>query len=337
MMEIIQTNPGQADFNLFTDFPKSIYDTNSIRFKTPESIPETFLKVCYLLSDHGKLVARASIYDNPLLQYQHQHALTVGNYECVDNPLYAARILSHLQMEARIMKAPYLIGPMNGSTWENYRFGISDENPSFFTEQLHHLYYNKHFIDAGFEPIAHYFSNIDRSLKFDKPEILKRELEFSEQGVVIRPIDLSNFEQEIARIHEFNSVAFKTNFLYTPITKEAFIAKYTLTKKYIDPEFTLLAEDKNQHLIGYYFCVHDFFNTKEKSIIVKTLARHPDRQWSGLGHVIGNIVYRKAISRGYKSAIHPFIYQQGTSVRLSENFSGANYKNYVLYGKDLSK
>ncbi|WP_221393043.1 hypothetical protein [Dyadobacter sp. NIV53] len=335
MMEIIQTNPGLADFQLFVDFPKSIYDTESIRFKSLEYIPEEFLAVCYLLFNNGKPVARASLYNNPLLQYHHQRALTIGNYECTDNPLYAAKMLSHLQSEAKFLKAPYLIGPMNGSTWENYRFGISDENPAFFTENLHQLYYNKHFIDAGFEPIAHYFSNIDKSFKFDLPEILKREQEFNEEGVVIRSIDLLDFEEEIARIYDFNKVAFKTNFLYTPITKDAFIAKYAHTKKYIDPCFTLIAEDKNQNLIGYYFCVHDFFNVKEKSLIVKTLARHPDPKWSGLGHVIGNVIYRRANAIGYTSAIHPFIYQQGTSVKLSENFSGVNYKNYVLYGKQI--
>ncbi|TDE16326.1 hypothetical protein [Dyadobacter psychrotolerans] len=335
MMEIIQTNPGQSNFRHFIDLPKSIYNKDDISFKSQEAIPEEFLTCCYLLFDNGKPVARASIYDNPLLQYNHQHVLTIGNYECMDNPLYAAEILSHIQSEARTLNAPDLIGPMNGSTWENYRFGVSNENPLFFTEQLHPFFYNDHFMDAGFEPIAHYFSNIDKSFKFDKPEILKREEEFHREGVVIRPIDLFRFEDEIARIYDFNTVAFRTNFFYTPITKDAFIAKYIHTKKYIDPEFTLLAEDKSQNVIGYYFCVNDFFNTKKKSLIVKTLARHPDPKWSGLGHVIGNIIYRKAAALGYSSAIHPFIYQRGTSTRLSENFSGVNYKNYVLYGKQI--
>jgi L-amino acid N-acyltransferase YncA len=335
MIEIIRTNPGKADFYGFTDLPKNIYDADSLRFKTPETIPEEFLKGCYILLDCGKPVARASIYDNPLLEYKYQHALTIGNYECMDNPEYAARMLAHLQSEARLMNAPYLIGPMNGSTWESYRFGLSDENRTFFTEQVHHLYYNRHFTDAGFKCIAHYYSNIDRSMTFDRPEILERAQELSENGVAIRSIDLSHFEEEIERIYEFNLVAFKTNFLYTPIRKEAFIAKYAHTKNYIDPEFTLLAEDKNQDLIGYFFCIRDFFSVNEKSLIVKTLARHPDPKWSGLGHVIGNYIYRKAAELHYKNIIHSFVYHNGKSTRLTANFSGINYKNYALYGKQL--
>ena len=335
MKEIIQTYPGQSDFHLFVDFPKQIYPAESIRFKSPGSIPEDFLKNCYLLADEGKIVARASIYNNPLLKYQGQHALTIGNYECENNPDYAREILSYIKSEAKYFGTKYLIGPMNGSTWENYRFGTSHENPTFFTELWHHLYYNTHFLCAGFEPIASYFSNIDRSMKFDNPDILKRELELAEQNVTIRPIDLLKFEEEIERIYDFNTVAFKTNFLYTPITKEAFVKKYIQSKKYLNPDFTLLAEDVNQNLIGYFFCIHDFFNINEKSLIVKTLARHPDPQWSRLGHVIGNVVYRRAVELGYKSAIHPYIYQQGTSTKLSANFSGANYKNYVLYGTEI--
>ena len=337
MTEIIQTNPGRGDFYLFADFPKKIYPADSLRFKTPESIPEDFLESCYLLADQGAIVARASIYNNPLLEYKGQHALTVGNYECENNADYACKLLTHIKSEAKSFDAKYLIGPMNGSTWESYRFGVSDENPLFFTESCHHIYYNQHFLSAGFEPVASYFSNIDRSMKYDNPEILKREREFKDQHVTIRSIDLSHFEEEIERIYDFNTIAFKTNFLYTPINKDAFVKKYIQSKKYINPDFTLLAEDVNQNLIGYYFCVHDFFNINEKSLVVKTLARHPDPQWHGLGHVIGNVIYRRAVALGYTSAIHPFVYQQGTSTKLSANFSGVNYKNYILYGVKLAE
>jgi L-amino acid N-acyltransferase YncA len=335
MTSILETKPGHTDFHLFADLPKRIYRAGSPRHLMPEHIPEDFLKTCYLLLDGGRPVARASVYDNPLLTFRGQHAFALGNYECEDDPAYAHLLLSHISSAVRYEGGEYLIGPMNGSTWENYRFAASHDNPLFFTEPYYHLYYNQHFADAGFEPIAQYYSNIDRHMQADHPAISKREQELREQGVKIRPIDLLHFGEEIERIYAFNNIAFRTNFLYTPIDQEAFIRKYTQTKKYIDPAFTLVAEDADENLIGYYFCLHDFLNPNEKSLIVKTLARHPDPRWSGLGHVIGNIVYRKAIEQGYTSAIHSFIYQQGTSTKLSAAFSGVNYRDYVLYGKKL--
>ncbi|SDF87542.1 hypothetical protein SAMN04487996_11366 [Dyadobacter soli] len=336
MIKISETGPGLPDFHLFTELPRSIYPPDSIRLRTPEYISTDFLRSCFLLKDGDNVVARASVYDNPLLQYAGRHAFSIGNYECANGNEYGAALLAHIDSVVKSWGGEHLIGPMNGSTWEGYRFLADNANPLFFTEPAHHLYYNTQFKAAGFGPIAQYYSNIDSGLEPDNPEILARERELLAAGVTIRPIDLANFETEIGRVFDFNLLAFSTNFLYTPIGREAFMKKYLQTKAYINPELTLLAEDAEGNLIGYFFCIHDFYNTKSKCLIVKTLARHPDPQWRGLGHVVGNVIYRKAVELGYTSAIHSFIYEQGTSTKLSTNFSGTNYRNYVLYGKHLA-
>ncbi|PSL31301.1 hypothetical protein [Dyadobacter jiangsuensis] len=333
---ITETGPGRPDFHLFTDLPGRIYPPDSIRLKIPETIPTDFLRACFLVKDGGNVVARASIYDNPLMQYAGQRAFSVGNYECADRDEYASALLTHIMDSVKNWGGTYVIGPMNGSTWEGYRFLADHENPLFFTEPHHHLYYNQQFKDAGLAPIAQYYSNIDRGMELDNPEIVARAEELMAEGVTIRSIDLSDFEAEISRVYEFNLLAFKTNFLYTPISRETFLKKYLQTKAYINPDLTLLAEDKAGNLVGYFFCIHDFCNTQNKTLIVKTLARHPAPEWKGLGHVIGNLIYHKAVELGYTSAIHSFIYEQGTSTKLSTHFSGTHYRNYVLYGKHLA-
>lgn len=336
MITIHETGPGHPDFHLFTELPRHIYPADSIRRKTPDSIPTDFLRASFLVMDGANAVARASIYDNPRMEYAGHHAFSVGNYECADRADYAEVLLAHITSTVKSWAGKQLIGPMNGSTWEGYRFLADHQSPLFFTEPYHHLYYNAQFKAAGFEPVAHYYSNIDRDMELDIPEILARERELYAAGVTIRPIGLSNFEAEIGRVYDFNLLAFKTNFLYTPISREAFMKKYLQTRTYINPELTLLAEDVAGNLVGYFFCIHDFYNTESKTLIVKTLARHPDPQWRGLGHVIGNVIYRKAVELGYTRAIHSFIYEQGTSTKLSTHFSGTHYRNYILYGKHIA-
>ena len=335
MMEILETNPGDSTFQAFLDLPKHLYPTDSPKFAFPESVPQDFLAASFIVMNHGKPVARASLYNNPLLHYQQQPALTVGNYECSDDAECANLLLNRIASEATTRGANYLIGPMNGSTWENYRFATDHDQPPFFLEPYHHLYYNEQFRQAGFAPIAEYFTNRDTDLVFDRPDIQQRERELRESGVTIRPIDLSRFEEEIGRIYDFNGLAFKNNFLYTPIEKTSFLQKYAFAKNILNPEFTLIAENEMGSLIGYYFCMDDVLNTREKSLIAKTLARHPDPKWRGLGHVMGNVVVRKADALGYDNMLHPFIYKDGTSSKLSAHFSGLNYRNYVLYGKNI--
>jgi hypothetical protein len=335
MMTILKTVPCDRHFQRFTDFPRSIYPPDSPYFKTPKTVNTTFLQSAYLLLDDEHIVARAALYMNPFLNFENKSTACIGNYEAIDDKLAATKLIAHITSDARSLGAEYLIGPMNGSTWDTYRFSTDHDSPNFFLEPYHHLYYNTHFLQAGFEAIAKYYSNIAKIETFPAGDILSRDAALVQQGVTFRPIDLENYVHEISRIHQFNTFAFSHNFLYTPINLEEFVKKYTAAKHILHPDYTLLAEDREGNLVGYYFCLHDHLNTKEKSLIFKTLVRHPAPEWQGLGHVMGNRIYQHAIGQGYRTFIHPFIFENGTSNNLSKNFLGTRYKKYVLYGKPI--
>ncbi len=335
MTEIVELKPNDSNFNLFIDFPKEIYPADSIRFGIPETGNCEYLESCFVLLKSGKVQARAALYNNPHLHYQHKKAGCIGNYESVNDKDIAGALLLHISAEAKRGGAQFLIGPMNGSTWDPYRFSVHHNHPNFFLEPYHQLYYNEHLLDSGFDIIANYFSSIETDLKFINPAVLERENELKQTGVTFRNINLEEYETELEKIFYFNAVAFRSNFLYTPINKDEFIKKYKETKRLIDPEFVILAEDAEGNLIGYFFCINDFYNKKEKALIVKTVARHPDKKWSRTGHVMAKMICERALQNQYHSIIHSFMYQEGTSVAMSKNFSGNIFKNYVLYGKEL--
>jgi len=335
MSEIIRLQAADKDFELFSELPAALYPSGSLRFALPEDLNTDYLLAAYVLRANGRAKARAALYSNPHLQFAGQKCLCLGNYESADEPELAQRLLRHCCEEAKKLGAEYILGPMNGSTWNHYRFSLHHDSPGFFPEPYHHLYYNDHFKQAGFTGIARYFSSIDTIMRFDRPEVMERERELSAAGVRLRAIDLREYENELSRLFDFSLLAFRNNFLYTPVSRETFIRKYAETKKIIDPRFVLLAEDNNGNLIGYFFCLHNFFNTKEKQLVVKTIARNPDRKWKGLGQVMANSIYKAAVQEGYSSVIHAFMIEGGTSTPTSAAFSGTVFKNYMLYGKKI--
>ena len=335
MSEIIKTKPGNADFHLFKEFAKEIYSDDIISSNSEEVINEEFLQSCYILMQSDKVCARAAVYNNPFLFYKNKKALCIGNYESINNENISSELFAYIFSDVKKNNADFLIGPMNGSTWSNYRFSVHHNHSNFFLEPYHHLYYNQQFLNAGFKIIAKYFSSIDTSLIYDEPNVITLENQFTNSGVTFRNIVLSNYNNELEKLCEFNSIAFKNNLLYTPLSKEKFIEKYSEAKKIIDPDFVILAEDEKKNLIGYFFCVNDLLCTNQKSLIIKTIARHPDKKWKGLGHVIGNMIYRQAVKKNYTSVVHAFMNEEGTSTTISKNFYGEIYKNYVLYGKGI--
>lgn len=335
-MKIIETMPGEWNFHLFENLPQQLYPADSLRLKQTDSITDhEFLHKCFVVVQDDLPRARIALYNNPHLLYKGMKTACIGCYESVDVEDTYLPLISHVVTQAGNIGTQFIIGPMNGSTWNNYRFSMNQDNP-FLSEPAHFSYYNDHFQRAGFHSVARYFSSFTRNLEVDQPDILRREQELESAGVAFRNIDLEKFEAELKKIHEFNTLAFKTNFLYTPITSDTFIKKYKEIKKIIDPEFVILAEDKAKNLIGYFFCFQDFLNRSEKSLVIKTIARHPDKKWRGLGHVIANRIYKRAVKTGFTSIIHAFLYDEGTSTTISKNFSGEIYKRYQLYGKRIA-
>ncbi len=335
MIEIVKTKPGDSNFHLFENCINGFYPSEIIPYTINEAVNVSFLHACYLLVSNNKVCARAALYNNPYLLYKNMRAFCVGNYESVNDANISSALLSHIEKEARENGARFLIGPMNGSTWDSYRFSLHHAYKNFFLEPYHHLYYNQQFIDSGFTIIAKYFSSIDTTLKFDEPDVVVRENELKSAGVFFRTIQLNDYENELKKLYLFNTITFKNNVLYTPLFEEAFIKKYSEAKNFIDEDFVILAEDEQHQVIGYFFCIEDILNTQQKSLIIKTIARHPDKKWKGLGHVIGNMIYKKAVEKNYKSIIHAFMNEAGTSTAISKDFFGNVYKNYALYGKKI--
>jgi len=333
-MDIKKLLPGDSDFHLFENLPKRLYPADSIRHRQQDTVSDDFLTACYVAVENGEAQARVALYGNPALTYKGRHAFSIGNYECVDDPGIASALLEHVAQELA-QPGAVLIGPMNGSTWENYRFSLDHNAPNFFLEPYHHLYYNDHFLAAGFAPVSHYSSNLDTRLSFDFTDVLQREEELLERGMIIRGIDVNNFENELQKLYGFISGSFAGNFLYTPADREAFSKKYRQAAAIIRPEYVLIAEDGKGEVTGFIFCYDDLFNTAEKSLVIKTLARKQSDEWKGLGQILANRVIRLAKARGYASIIHAFMISEGVSTFASQKFLGGNYKNYVLYGKTL--
>jgi hypothetical protein len=334
-VKIISTNPKNADFHLFETLPNLLYKADEIRCKQAEIINGEFLDSCYVLLEDNEPKARMAIYNNPLLNYDGKSVACIGNYECVNDNEISAQLIHFACQAAKKLGKEFLIGPMNGSTWDNYRFSLHNNYPNFLFEPYHHLYYNQQFINSGFKTISTYVSNIDKEMPNDSVDVLELEKRAKKFGVKIRNINLSDYDNELEKLYPFITSSFKTNFLYTPISKESFIKKYQEARKIINSEYFLIAEDKEENTIGFIFCYEDMLNATAKSLIIKTLVRNKSKQWSGLGHILANRVIRLAKSNNYTSVVHAFMMEQGTSKKTSANFRGKNYKNYVLYGLHL--
>lgn len=267
--------------------------------------------------------------------YHHKDQLILGNYACIDDDFAAKYLFDGVIDYAKKIGSRQLIGPMNGSTWDNYRFCKSPTSAEYFSEPPQQPWFIKQWEDNGFVEIEQYYTAIDKNLTYDLQETLKLKTQLNDKQITIRKINLNDYQSELSRLWKFSTSVFKNNVLYSPISEKYFIEKYNRLQSILHPETTLIAENKDRQVVGLIFCFDDRLCKTEKRLVIKTIARDGNADYKGIPQVFMNQVIDYARMNNYKSILHAFIHIKNRSSQLSKQFSGTPWKYYSLYQLEL--
>lgn len=226
------------------------------------------------------------------------------------------------------------VGPMDGSTWNRYRFvSRSDCRPAFFLEPQNPSFFPEHFHKAGFREVAKYHSAYAKNVRVAKSHTASLARRLHGEGVRFRTLDLSNYESELKKIYAVCIESFANNFMFTSICEEDFLALYKPLKAFVDPKLVLIAEVEGE-IVGFNFCLPDHCAAEEKTMIVKTLARRTDRKYAGLGKLMLAMSHNNAADLGYSAVIHALFHEQNKSSVLSGELA-QTFRDYSLYARTL--
>ena len=335
-MEVIELPPNESTYALIEVFASSNYEqayaqlqllSGSVNRKVPHQV--------FALYEQETILMIATLYFNEALSYQERKVALFGNYEALEvSDEHIAFFFSVLEKEAYAHGASFLIGPMNGSSWENYRLSEKlKENYSF--EPIHKRYYHQQLKKNGFREIEEYYTHEVPDLKSLDQFRSKSDSEGEAlKDCTIGKIDLNDFNAELAKLYPLFIRSFEGSLFFSPLTEEEFIDKFKAYKSRVHPELTIIAKDKAGNYVGCYFSFEDP-KRKGKTIILKTIARDPHPKFKGLGQLMGMYVYKQAKELGYKNMLHAFMHSEKGSTQLSLKYHGDHFNTYYLYGKEL--
>jgi L-amino acid N-acyltransferase YncA len=274
-------------------------------------------------------VGRLSLALAPSLRGLERKAGVLGHYEAMDAEAGAA-LLSHGLARLKALGAEVAIGPLNGSTWHRYRLALPGAaGLPFPGEPENQARYAQDFSTAGFSVLEHYESrSIDlreSSGEASVPDKVKRRW----QGRS-RALRLDRYDEELEAIYRLSVQAFDSAVLYTPVSRDEFLALYRPLKALYDPELVRLVEDERGELLGYMVSY-----PHQGRVILKTLACRADARGSGLAAWL--IVESQALGRakGCQQAIHALMHVDNRSASISRRWSEP-FRRYALYSKDLA-
>ncbi len=327
-MRIETTNIREHFQQTLQDFSLLLYPAHPLPNLQCNEPLDTNFDTGFILYEKDKITATACVIKNPDLFYNNEKAVCISHYECIDNAEASKKLLQTMADYCKQQGYKYLIGPLNGSTWNSYRFAVDAITDSYTSEPFHKNYYANHFQNFGFKTAAEYITQIDTSLKIpDVPSILN-------ENIVFRILDKNNYEAEMKKIFAFCKEIFRHNFLYTEITEAAFLSKYNALKNIINPEFVLIAEDKGE-IAGIMLALQDYYCQHSKRLIFKTLGRKSGAKYAGVAHELSKRITETALKNNYQSILHAFMHQSNASKNVSRKFSGKPFRTYKLFYKEL--
>lgn len=273
--------------------------------------------------------AQCRVWFTGVPSFQEMKTAAVGEFSC-DSAEDGRNLLAEVEEQLRGEGFQFMLGPMDGNTWQNYRFVIdSDGSPPFFLEPQNPQHYPTAFCDAGFQLVASYASA--RAENFQLRGMAGYANRLSRAGITIRSLDLAEPDAELEKMYVLASDAFAKNFLYTPISWEEFLNLYRPVLEKLNPDHVILAEDETEKLQAFLFAIPNWAQGGEPDqLIIKTYAsRYP-----GLGGYLAELIHERANTDGYRSVIHALMHQENKSKRNSEKYGGT-FRRYGLFGRKV--
>lgn len=263
-------------------------------------------------------------------KYAGRPTATIGRFHCADHRS-GVRLIDLALETIQEHGVFYVIGPMDGNTWNSYRFVIDgDESPAFFMEPTNPDFYPEVFRQRGFEVIGHYSSARAKHVTQRRTDRYQTRLQAA--GIRVRPFALDAAEDELRRIHGLSLQAFSGNFLYTPISETDFLAMYRPVVDVLIPEFVLLAEDGANALQAFLFAIPDLVGEQSPDqLIIKTYAS----RFPGLGGYLADLVHVRSRRAGFKAVVHALMHEENVSELNSRKLGGRTFRRYVLFGREI--
>jgi GNAT superfamily N-acetyltransferase len=290
-----------------------------------------------LAVDNGSLVARCSCWWRDTAPIGGQPLGAIGHYAAAD-PGSAVALLTRACQVLSDAGCTTAVGPMDGNTWRRYRFVVDrGPEPPFFLEPDNRDDWPEHWFASGFSVLAHYTSALNEDLTHEDPRTAAVLPTLAEAGISIRCFDPGRADAELRRIYALSLLAFRRNFLYSPIAEGEFLAQNRAILPFVRPELILLAE-RGDELVGFMFAVPDVLQarrgTAPDTVILKTIAVAPAATGIGLGGVLMDRVQRAARALGFRRAIHALMHEDNISQRISKHY-GRTIRRYALFARLL--
>ncbi len=228
--------------------------------------------------------------------------------------------------------ATLAVGPVNGSTWGDYRLvtdltpgGQSGIAPAFPGEPPHDPDLRAALHAAGFAPWQTYRSGLVPDLgAMPEPTPLP------DDTYALRTARADDMEEELRHLFPLIHRCFVQNVLFTPITEAEFLALYRPMLPLLDPRLILILE-RGDKPFGMLLMLPDPAHDR---VVLKTLCVDSRHREQGLARHLTRAGYQTARRLGYRNAITALMHDDNPSRHIGDT-DGPVMRTYAVFERVL--
>ncbi|MCS7230634.1 MAG: hypothetical protein RMJ67_00630 [Elusimicrobiota bacterium] len=321
-------------------------------------------KLFFIEDENGKILARAAgVIDYNFIKFHNEQVGFFAFFECLNlknAKEVSSMILSAVEGWLKEKGMKKILGPTAPST--NDEMGLLYEG--YDLEPVLMMPYNPHYyhellISYGFKKAKDLYAyKITReSLERQRVEKLIDMIKKKNPGLVVRPVNLKNFKQEIAYAVEIYNAAWEKNWGFVPWTEKEFVSQALRLKPLLKPEFVLFAFVENNP-VGMMISVPNYnevlkklngrlgpieilkflyYKNKIKSLRIMVMGVKKEYRNRGIEGVMYYHTMLEGLKQGYEWAEISWVLEDNVMMnRAAESLGGVIYKKYRVYEKDIS-
>jgi len=360
----------QKQLRSFLDFPNRLYKND------PNYVPELYISekimfdrkkypffahsgadffMAYKDQDPaGRIVA---IRNNRHISQAGERCGFFGFFECVDDYYVAKALIDRAVEWCRTEQLVSIIGPENYTTNDSVGFLLKGfDTPPVFMMPYNKPYYNDFFERYGFRKkldLSSFFIPSNSTPERIVPIVRRIEERLKSNSILIRPVNLKEFDREMARFRVTYNDAYKHNWGFIPLAEDDFKFQSEGLRKIADPELILLAE-KDSRLIAFVCAIPDInqvlirikngrlyptglfklliFKKKITNLRILILGVLDEYRGQGIDAVLYSRLFEYARAKQIMTAEAAYVMENNTRmVRILKDLGGVEMKKYRLY------
>ncbi len=367
----VQPVASRREMNQFIKWPMLLYRGDPCfvppliverkEFFGPHNPIFKFTDVAYFLAkdEQDRIVGRVTAHINHRHNdFSSERAGFFGFFECVEDVSVAAALMSAAETWLCERDMAVIRGPFNFSTNEECGFLAEgfDSLPALMMPYTRRYYLD--FMESlGYhrakDLLAYNYESIGRV-----PDYLVRFAERAREKtqVMVRPLDMRHFDEEVERIFEVYNHAWEKNWGFIPMTAEEFRFTAKSLRQIVDPDIAVIAE-KEGRAVGFALGLPDYNSLLKKMngrlfplglirfllgrrsirrVRIVTLGVIEEYRHSGVETLLIYHTFKNGLPKGYDSCEMSWVLEDNTQARrMFERVGAKPYKTYRIFEKPL--